>query len=330
MDLQTRVFDDVAQMLPSEANPSPMVRINRLNPLADAYSLYAKLEWMNPFGSVKDRAAARILRDLEERGEIGPARPGRTIIEPTSGNTGLSLAALAASRGIPMHAVMPSKAPIEKQVLLRLCGADLDVVDDSYTSAVELGNGPIGMARTQAAADPERRVMPDQYQNRMNTRAHAETTGPEIWRQTAGRVTHVFLALGTAGTAMGLAEFLKSKNPGVKVVAAMPDSDHDVPGVRNASELRVSGLFDRSKLDEVIELDGELAFTAAAELCRGEGLLAGPSSGLIFEAARRYLRREGERVAGGVGVCIFCDSVFKYISSMVKHLPELGVLSLES
>lgn len=323
MDLQARVFDDIAEMLPSEANPSPLVRINRLNPSRD-FTLYAKLEWMNPFGSVKDRAAAKILRDLEERGEVGPRRPGRAIIEPTSGNTGLSLAALAASRGIPMRAVMPSKAPLEKQVMLKLCGAELDVVDDSYSSALELGSGPIGKARTDAAADPEAHVMPNQYENELNTRAHVETTGPEIWRQTGGKVTHVFLALGTAGTAMGLASALKSRNPAVKIVAVIPDAGHDVPGVRNLDELQVSTLFDRGQLDELLEVEGELAFAAAAELCRTEGLLAGPSSGLIFEAARRYLRRQGAEAAGGVGVCIFCDSVFKYVSSMIRHLPELA------
>lgn len=323
MNLSTRVFDNITQMLPSEENPSPLVRIGRLNP-NPGFTLYAKLEWMNPFGSVKDRAAAFILEDLVRRSEVGKDRPGRAIIEATSGNTGLSLAALAAARGIPMHAVMPSKAPLEKQVLLRLCGAELDLVDDDYLSPQGHGSGPIGNAKTQAAGDPEGRVMPNQYGNEHNARAHRETTGPEIWRQTEGRVSHVFLALGTAGTAMGLADSLRARNPNVKIIAVIPDEGHDVPGVRNMQQLEVSTLFDEEKIDEIMEVEGEAAFEAAAELCRTEGLLAGPSAGLIFEATRRYLEREGEAVAGGVGVAMFCDNVFKYISTMIKHLPELA------
>src|SRR4026208_1802598 len=141
MNHQTRVYNDVFEMLPCEENPSPLVRLNRLNPSPE-FQLYAKLEWMNPFGSVKDRAAWALLRDLEERGELGN---GRGVVEPTSGNTGISLAAMARARGYPRRAVVPNKVPLEKKVLMRIAGADLDVVSDELCPAPGLGDGSINI-----------------------------------------------------------------------------------------------------------------------------------------------------------------------------------------
>jgi cysteine synthase A/cysteine synthase B len=333
MNHQTRVYDSVLELLPSEENPSPLVRINRLNPAQRAgFSLLAKLEWMNPFGSVKDRAAWQLISDLESRGQLGDSRPGRGIVEPTSGNTGLSLAGIAAVRGYPMRAVVPGKVPAEKRMLLKLMGAQLDVTNDAMCPLPGAEDGTIGLARTHAKASPDKYVMPNQYENRQNVEAHIRTTGPEIWRQTEGKVTHVFTSLGTCGTVTGLATFLKGKNPKIKVIAVQPSPGHDVPGIRNTSELDVSKLYDPKLIDEIVEVPFELAYTRVAELCRREGLMAGPSSGLIFEGASRVLRREldagaigaNTSVPAGVGVMIFCDSVLKYASSMLKHLPELA------
>jgi cysteine synthase len=319
MNHQSRVYDDIFQMLPNEENPSPIVRINRLNP-SKTFSLYAKLEWMNPFGSVKDRAAWAMLRDLEERGEIGPSRPGRGLVEPTSGNTGLSLAGLARARGYHMRAVVPGKVPAEKKMLLKIAGAELDVTTDALCPLPGTEDGTIGLAKTYAKAQGDKYVMPNQYENRQNVQAHVRTTGPEIWRQTEGRVTHVFTSLGTCGTVTGLATFLKGKNPGVRVIAVQPSAGHDVPGLRNVSELDVSKLYDPALIDEVMEVPYELAYTRALDLFRTEGLRAGPSSALIFEGATRLLRREP---VPGVGVMIFCDDIFKYTGNMAKHVPEL-------
>lgn len=326
MNLETRVFDDVVEMLPSEENPSPMVRINRLNPLAERFPLYAKLEWMNPFGSVKDRTAWGLLHDLEARGEIGPGRPGRRVIEPTSGNTGLSLAALASARGYGMRAVVPQKVPLEKKVLLRLAGAELEVMRDGVELPPDLGGDAIALARAHARDEPERFIMPDQYTNDANTLAHAQTTGPEIWRQTEGKVTHLFVALGTTGTAMGCARFLKSEGRKVRIIGIRPEEGHDVPGVRSKTELERTDLLDESLLDEVIVVGHDASYDRAVELASREGLLAGPSSGLVMEGARRVLERDHERLEreGGVGVAIFFDSVFKYISSFVQYDPALG------
>ena len=162
--------------------------------------------------------------------------------------------------------------------------------------------------------------MPNQYENEANVEAHLATTGPEVWRQTDGRLTHLFVALGTCGTVTGLGRFLKAKDPSIRVIAVQPTEGHDVPGLRNVSQLAVSKLFDPSLVDEILEIDYELAYVRAVELCRREGLLAGPSSGLIYEGARRVAERDGS----GFGVMIFPDNVFKYTSNLVRHLPELG------
>lgn len=316
MNHAKRVYDAVFELLPNEQNPSPMVRVRRLNPCS-AFTLFAKLEWMNPFGSVKDRAAWEMLCDLERRGELDN---GRGIVEPTSGNTGISLAALARLRDHPVRVVVPNKVPLEKKILLKIAGAELDVVNDALCPSPGLGDGSINLAKTYAKAQAGRYVMPNQYENELNTQAHVRTTGPEIWRQTDGKITHLFLSLGTCGTVTGTSRFLKSKKPGVKVIAVQPTEGHDVPGLRNVKQLGVSKLFDPALVDEILEVNFELAYTRALDLCRNEGLLAGPSSGLILEGARRVIERDGE----GFGVMIFPDNIFKYTSNMIKHIPSLA------
>jgi cysteine synthase len=317
MDHSARVYEDITQLFPTEENPSPLVRLNRLVPAGS--TLWAKLEWMNPFGSVKDRAAWAMIRDLEARGELGPSRPGRGIVEPTSGNTGLSLAALCGARGYSMLAVVPEKVPAEKKILLQVAGAQVEVAADALCPLPGSEDGTIGLARTHARASSHKYVMPNQYENWANAEAHIRTTGPEIWRQTGGKVTHVFTSLGTCGTVTGLATFLRKKNPDVRIVAVQPSPGHDVPGIRNVSELEVSKLFDPKLVDEILEIDFELAYSRAAELGRLEGLRAGPSSGLIFEGALRTAARNPV----GCGVMIFCDDVYKYASNMLKHVPGL-------
>ena len=316
MNHSTRVYDDVFEMLPNEENPTPLVRINKLNPHAE-FPLYAKLEWMNPFGSVKDRAAWELLRDLEDRGELGN---GRGIVEPTSGNTGISMAAMARVRGHRLLAIVPNKIPLEKKVLLKIVGADLEVISDELCPAPGLGDGSINLAKTHAKASAHKYVMPNQYENPKNVEAHFKTTGPEIWRQTEGKITHLFVSLGTCGTVVGTSQFLRSKNPGIKVIAVQPTEGHDVPGLRNVSQLGVSKLFDSSLVDDILEIDFHLAYTRALELCQNEGLLAGPSSGLIFEGALEIVRRDNK----GHGVMIFPDNIFKYTTNMTKHIPGLS------
>jgi cysteine synthase len=315
MNHRERVYEDVFEMMPGVENPTPLVRLRALAKSPE-FPLYAKLEWMNPWGSVKDRAAWALLRDLEQRGEL---RDGRSLVEPTSGNTGISLAAMAGARGSGLRAVVPNKVPLEKKLLLRIAGAQLEVVSDELCPAPGLGEGSINLAKTHAKASPDRYVMPNQYESEVNALAHYHTTGPEIWRQSHGRVTHLFVALGTCGTVTGTARFLRERKPDVKVIAVQPTEGHDVPGLRNVSQLGVSKLFDPSLIDDILEIDFELAYTRALELCRREALPAGPSSGLIFEGARRVI----ERNRTGFGVMIFPDNVFKYTANMAKHIPSL-------
>src|SRR6266571_493463 len=316
MNHQARVYNDVFELLPSEENPSPLVRINKMNP-APEFQLYAKLEWYNPFGSVKDRAAWAMLRELEEKGEIGN---GRGLVEPTSGNTGISLAAMARARGYHLRAVVPNKIPLEKKVLLKIVGADLDVISDELCPAPGLGEGSINLAKTHAKAQAHKYAMPNQYENEKNVEAHVSTTGPEIWRQTEGKITHLFVSLGTCGTVSGTSKFLRSKKRDVKVIAVQPTEGHDVPGLRNVSQLGVSKLFDSSLIDDILEVDFRLAYARALDLCQSEGLLAGPSSGLILEGAQEIIMRDNK----GFGVMIFPDSIFKYTSNMMKHIPGLA------
>jgi cysteine synthase len=186
MNHATRVYDSIFEMLPNEDNPTPLVRINRLSN-STQFPLYAKLEWLCPFGSVKDRAAWEMLRDLETRGEIGGQRG---IVEPTSGNTGISLAAMARARGYHMRAVVPNRVPLEKKVLLKIAGAELDVVSDELCPAPGLGDGSINLAKTHAKASSRKYAMPNQYENEKNVQAHFRTTGPEIWTSGPGPPRH--------------------------------------------------------------------------------------------------------------------------------------------
>src|SRR5207249_10212204 len=204
-------------------------------------------------------------------------------------------------------------------VLLKLCGAELDVLSDELCPTPGAADGTINMAKTYAKAQGQRYAMPNQYENEMNVRAHVQTTGPEIWRQTEGEITHLFVSLGTCGTVTGTSKFLREKKPDVKVMAVQPTEGHDVPGLRNVRQLEVSKLFDPSLIDEILEIDYELAYSRALDLFQTEGLRAGPSSGLIYEGARRIIERDRK----GVGVMIFPDNIFKYTSNMAKHIPDL-------
>lgn len=309
------VYDNVLGLLPDVDNPTPMVRINRLN-RSPGFTLFAKLEWHNPFGSVKDRTAGAMLRDLVARGELSSERG---IIEPTSGNTGLSLALACAALGYRMRAVVPNKVPLEKKVLLKLCGAELDVVSDELCPSPGASEGSINLAKTRAKAQADRYAMPNQYENEQNVLAHYNTTGPEIWRQTEGRITHLFVALGTCGTVTGAGRFLKEQNPAVRIVAVMPPEGHDIPGLRSESQLAVSTIFDPDLVDERVVIDNELAYSRARDLARLEGLPAGPCAGLVLEGALKVI----ERGAEGTGVIVMADNSFKYVSNFVKHQPEL-------
>jgi cysteine synthase/rhodanese-related sulfurtransferase len=301
-------------MLSSEDNPTPLVRLNRVVPFRHA-KVYAKLEWYNPFGAVKDRVAANLIRDGEARGVL---RPGKKLVEATSGNTGLGLAMVGNAKGYALRTPLSADIPLEKRTILRFFGTDVQELDDSLCPAPGAPEGSIAAAHDTAARDSGY-VLLDQYSNEANPGAHFLTTGPEIWRQTEGRITHFFASLGTCGTVTGNGRYLKSRNPAVKVFGVYPEEGHDIPGVRSKRQLDQTKLYFPKEYDGEAEISNREAYDLCLRLNREESMIAGPSSGLALAGALRLLPDE----PGVVAVVIFPDNIFKYASSVSRHLPGL-------
>ncbi len=318
MDRSRRVYDDVGQLVASRENPTPLVRLGRFAPQGPM-ALYGKLEFFNPFGSIKDRTAAYLLKGLRERGEL---RDGKKIVEPTSGNTGIALVALANLAGVRCTITVPSAVPEEKLALLRMLGAEVWPTPDDLCPIEHPKDGAIALAKSIAEGPRTRDqyVMPNQYENPDNVRAHYETTGPEIWEQTEGRVTHFFVGYGTCGTVTGVGRYLKEQNPGVRVIAIQPQRGHRLPGLKNFQESKQPTILDPSVVDETVTVDDDKAYRTAIELARTESLLVGPSAGAVLWAAREYAGRES-----GVGVAVVPDGAFKYMSFYAEWLGDEGL-----
>ncbi len=315
---ELRVFDSVFELLPSPDNPTPMVRLQKVNPLS-GIELVAKLEWYNPFGSVKDRIARQLLQEAEKRGELA----GKKIVEPTSGNTGIALNAIANLKGLKVRNTISSEIPQEKKEVLKWLGAELVEVADSLCPDPNEPGGAIGVAKSTAKNFPEEFYMPNQYENDDNWKAHYHSTAPEIWKQTRGKVSHFIAGLGTCGTITGCAKFLKEQNSKVKIIGVAPEEGHRIPGVRSKKQLEVTKLYRPELYDSVVEVSNDEAYEMCRRLNREEGLLCGPSSGMAVAGALKAIR-EGEH---GFGVIVFPDSVFKYASFLEqwekeKHAPK--------
>jgi cysteine synthase/rhodanese-related sulfurtransferase len=310
----TRVYDSILGLLSSEDNPTPLVRLNRVVPFKQA-RIYAKLEWYNPFGAVKDRVAANLVRDAEERGTL---TAGQKLVEATSGNTGLGLAMVGNLKGYALRTPLSAAIPLEKRTVLRFFGADVQELDDSLCPAPGAPEGAIATARETAEREPGF-VLLDQYANAANPDAHFRTTGPEIWRQTDGRVTHFIASLGTCGTITGTGRFLKSRNPAVKVFGIYPEDGHDIPGVRSKRQLDQTKLYFPAEYDGEAEIPDAVSYELCHRLNREESIIAGPSSALALAGALRLVPDE----PGVVAVVIFPDNIFKYASSVCRHFPEL-------
>ncbi|MDP3880430.1 MAG: cysteine synthase family protein [Dehalococcoidales bacterium] len=225
-----RVYSDITQLIASTENPTPLVRLNRVNPNQD-FPIYLKLERYNPFGSVKDRIALEMLRGME----VGD----RTIVEPSSGNTGIALACIANARGIPIEIAVPERIPEEKKIILKFLGATLFEADDALCPLfpTEGARGLVN-ALILSPATKDGYVSPNQYENELNVQAHYRNTGPEIWRQTQGKVNYFFAGFGTCGTISGIGRFLKEQNPDIKIIGVEPaSSNHKLPGMK-----RITGL----------------------------------------------------------------------------------------
>jgi S-sulfo-L-cysteine synthase (O-acetyl-L-serine-dependent) len=310
-----RRFEDIRQLIGSPENPTPLVRLNRVVPAGA--ECYLKLEWFNPFGSIKDRTALYLIQGLLERGQL----EGKAIVEPTSGNTGIALAALAALLGVKITVTIPDGVPEEKQTLLRMLGAEVWPTPDDLCPINHPKDGAIALARSfvESSATASKYVMPNQYENPDNVQAHYQTTGPEIWRQTEGKVRYFIAGYGTCGTITGVARYLKEQNKDVKIIAVEPRRGHRLPGLKNMSESKQPAILDRSLIDEVIRVEDEPAYAMTKRLFREEGLIVGPSTGAIVHAASEVaLRLEGP------GVAISPDSGFKYASYFTDILGEEG------
>jgi len=304
-DHTRRRYRDVRELIANTRNPTPLVRLNRV--VAPATEAYLKLEWMNPFGSVKDRTARYLLEGMRARGELD----GRELVEPTSGNTGIALAALAALDGLRLTVTIPSGVPEEKLVLLRMLGATVMPTPDELCPVDHPRDGAIALARAiaESPAHAGRYAMPNQYANPDNVRAHYETTGPEIWEQTEGAVRAFVAGYGTCGTLTGVGRFLKERDPSIRIVAVEPQPGHRLPGLKNLEEARAPAILDRSVIDDVIRVDDGPAYAMTLRLFREEGLIVGPSTGAVAHAV---LALEGEREGPIVGISP--DGGMKYAS----------------
>lgn len=290
---------------------TPLVELRRLSP-KDGVRFYAKLEGQNPTGSVKDRIAKYMIEAAERSGEL---TPDRVILEPTSGNTGISLAMICRLKGYRLRVVMPESVSEERSQLLRAFGADI-----VFSDGLKGTNGAIAVAQEMVAEDPSY-YMPYQYGNEANPRAHYETTGPEILRDMPE--IDVFVAgLGTGGTLTGVGHYLKEHRPQVKVVACVPHPGDLVQGLRSLEEGFIPPVLDESVLDGKIVVDSPTSFAATKELTQAEGIFAGISSGAVLRTAQRV----AQRIDKGNVVLLFADGGWKYLSTSLwsKEHEELG------
>ncbi|TAL64451.1 MAG: cysteine synthase CysM [Burkholderiaceae bacterium] len=285
---------------------TPLVALQRINASGNAQRgnvVLGKLEGNNPAGSVKDRPALSMIRRAEERGEI---KPGDTLIEATSGNTGIALAMAAAVRGYRMVLIMPEDLSVERAQTMKAFGAELILTPKS---------GGIEYSRDLAEnmqKDGKGHVL-DQFANLDNPRIHYETTGPEIWADTHGKVTHFVSAMGTTGTITGVSRFLKEKNPGVKVIGAQPSEGSRIPGIRKWPQEYLPKIYDSTCVDELMYVSQDEAEEMARRMAREEGIFAGISAGGAGWVAQEIAQRE----ANAVIVFIVCDRGDRYLSTGV-------------
>ncbi|MEI7733576.1 MAG: cysteine synthase family protein [Verrucomicrobiota bacterium] len=312
-----RRFDDVRQLIANPSNPTPLVRVNRVAPALPSH-LFLKLEWFNPFGSIKDRTAHYLLQGLERRGQL----QGKALVEPSSGNTGIALAALAALTGRKLTVTIPDGVPDEKKLLLRMLGAEVWATPDDLCPINHPKDGAIALAHSfvTGEATKDHYVMPNQYENPDNVAAHFETTGPEIWNQTEGKVDFFFAGYGTCGTITGVGRYLKQQNPQVQIIAVEPQKGHRIPGLKNFQEAKQPAILDPSVIDHVIRVNDDPAYAVTKRLFREEGLIVGPSTGAIVHAANEFLKDHP-----GVAVAISPDGGFKYASFFADTLGNEGL-----
>ena len=302
-DVQQEISTSVVDLIGN----TPLVRLRKVERECPGVELYAKAEWQNPGGSVKDRPAARMIAEGERKSALSP---DKLILDATSGNTGIAYAMIAAVRGYRVKLCMPSNVTPERKQILRAFGAEL-----VFTDPMDGSDGAIREARRLYAETPDRYFYPDQYNNDANWRAHFETTGEEIITQTQGRLTHFVAGLGTSGSFVGVGRrlrvFARERNQRIELVSVQPDSPlHGLEGLKHMDTAIVPGIYDRSLADEALRVSTEAAYEMVRRLASEEGLLVGPSSGAALAASLRVAKRIRE----GVVVTIFCDGGEKYLT----------------
>jgi S-sulfo-L-cysteine synthase (O-acetyl-L-serine-dependent) len=285
---------------------TPLLEITRLTAglLRPEVHLYAKLEGFNPGGSVKDRAVRKMIEIGLARGDL---RPGKIILDSSSGNTGIALAMVGSVLGYPVEIVMPGNVSRERKRIIQAFGAKA-----IYSDPMEGSDGAILLARKIIAERPGRYFKPDQYNNEANPLAHFEWTGPEIWRQTGGRITHFLAAIGTSGTIMGTGRYLKSRNPDIRIIAIEPDDAmHGLEGLKHMASSIVPGIYHESELNDKIQVSTDDAYEMVYGLGQLEGILVGQSSGAAMVAALKLARG----LRQGYVVTVFPDFGDKYLST---------------
>jgi cysteine synthase B len=291
---------------------TPLLRLQRITAELPGVQILGKAEWVNPGGSVKDRPALNIVREAQRNGQL---RPGKTLLDATSGNTGIAYAMIGAAEGFPVELCMPSNVSPERKRILEAYGAKVVFTDPNDGS-----DGAIRKARELHSASPHKYFYADQYSNDANWRAHYNTTANEIWRQTAGRVTHFVATLGTSGTFVGCTRRLRELNPAIKCISLQPDSPfHGLEGLKHMASAIVPKIYDPTLADEDHGVSTEAAYAMVKRIAREEGILLGISSGAAvvgaLELARRlekggWIEEHGEVVI----VTVLCDSADKYLS----------------
>ena len=282
---------------------TPIVELTRLSHVQSNVRIFGKLEGANPGGSIKDRPAHYMIRNAEESGEL---ISGQTILEATSGNTGIALAMIGAAKGYRVKLCMPECVSVERQQILKAMGAEIVL-----TPARERTDGAIRRARQLLESATETYYMPNQFENYSNVLAHYETTGPEILKQTGGQVDVVVAGMGTTGTLMGLQAFFSEKKPQVCIVGVEPPKGHTIQGLKNMTESIVPGIYDPDALDENITVDDDEAFEITRRLASQEGVFTGMSSGAAVAGALRIARE----MSRGIVVAILPDRGDRYLST---------------
>jgi cysteine synthase B len=303
VDLKPQLITPPTLGLEAAVGNTPLLPLHRLTRLSPGVQIYAKAEWFNPGGSVKDRPALNILRMALAEGRLSA---GRRLLDSTSGNMGIAYATFGAALGIPVTLAIPSNASPERLAILRALGAELVLTDP-----LEGSDGALRVARRMAAEAPERYYYADQYNNPANWQAHYLTTGPEIVQQTGGGLTHFVAGLGTSGTLMGMGRYLRQCNPAIQIVAFQPDGAfHGLEGLKHMPTAIQPGIFDPTLPDRTLEISTEAAYEMTLRLARQEGLFVGISSGAAAVAALQV----AAELETGLVVTLFPDAGYKYLS----------------